>query len=248
MRFTTDGLILKEQKKKKKDKLVTVFTRSNGLIRCFVRNARNIKSVLSSSTQPLNYSRLSIYEGRDSYIIDEADSIAMFYELREDLEKLSLANYFCEVCCRMLPDGQPADELLSLILNSLYVLLNTDKHPLLIKSVFELRFMGVSGFMPDILCCCECGDYEAEKMYFLLNESKLICSRCYKSGDACPLSRCALMGLRTALLTDPKRLFAFELEGESLYQLADCAEKFLLTHSEQPFPSLLLYKDIRNMN
>ena len=55
-------------------------------------------------------------------LIDEADSIAMFYELREDLEKLSLANYFCEVCCRMLPDGQPADELLSLILNSLYVL------------------------------------------------------------------------------------------------------------------------------
>ena len=122
MRFTTDGLILKEQTIKEKDKLVTVFTRSNGLIRCFVRNARNIKSVLSSSTQPLNYSRLSIYEGRDSYIIDEADSIAMFYELREDLEKLSLANYFCEVCCRMLPDGQPADELLSLILNSLYVL------------------------------------------------------------------------------------------------------------------------------
>lgn len=248
MKFITDGLILKEQTIKEKDKLVTVFTKSNGLIRCFVRNARNIKGALSSSTQPLNYSRLSIYEGRDSYIIDEADSIVMFYELREDLEKLTLANYFCEVCCRMLPDGQPADELLSLILNSLHVLLNTDKPLLIIKSVFELRFMGISGFMPDILCCSECGEYETDKMYFLNNESKLICSECFKAGDASPLSRSAVRGLRTALLADPKRIFAFELEGESLYQLANCAERFLLTHSGQEFPTLLLYKDIRDLN
>ncbi len=248
MNQVTDGLILKEQPIKEKDKLVTVFTRSKGIIRCFVRNAKSIKNSLSHTTQTLNYSRLSIYEGRGSYIIDEAESIAMFYDLRMDLEKLSLANYLCEICARMMPEEQPSEEILSLILNTLYVLNETDKNPLLVKSVFELRFMALSGFMPDIICCDNCKEYETDPMFFLPLEAKILCSKCHEHEDACMLSLSAVKALRTALLSDPKRIFAFELSGNSLLQLADCAEKYLLIHSEHELPSLLLYKDIRDMN
>ena len=44
MRTNTDGLILKEQNIGEKDKLVTVLTRHNGLVRAFVRGAKSVKN------------------------------------------------------------------------------------------------------------------------------------------------------------------------------------------------------------
>ena len=44
MRTNTDGLILKEQNIGEKDKLVTVLTRHNGLVRAFVRGAKSYKN------------------------------------------------------------------------------------------------------------------------------------------------------------------------------------------------------------
>ena len=45
----------------------------------------------------MTYSRLTLYRGRESYIVDDAKAIDVFFGLSEDIEKLSLANYFCEL-------------------------------------------------------------------------------------------------------------------------------------------------------
>ena len=73
MRTNTDGIILKEQNIGEKDKLVTVLTRHNGLVRAFVRGAKSFKNRKNSATGMFCYSKLSLYKTKDSYIIDEAD-------------------------------------------------------------------------------------------------------------------------------------------------------------------------------
>ena len=64
MQINTDGLIIREQSIGESDRLVTVLTREQGILRAFVRGAKAMKSRSASSTQLLCYSRLSIYEGR----------------------------------------------------------------------------------------------------------------------------------------------------------------------------------------
>ncbi len=246
MRFKTDGLILTEQTIKENDKLVTVLTRSNGIIRCFVRNAKLIKGHRCTATQTLSYSRLSVYSGRDRYIIDEAEPIELFFDLRLDLEKLSLAQYFCEAAMYMLPENTPTDEFLSLILNSLYLLSKGQKNDLLIKAVFEMRFMCLAGYMPDLVCCRKCSCYEADTMFFLPEEGYLVCSDCC-SGEhlGYALSRGALTAMRNAAYAEPKKIFSFSLSENSLMQLADCTENYFLMHTDKHLKTLEFYKKVR---
>ena len=43
MLLTTDGLIIKELKSGEDDRLITILTRDNGLIRVYAKNARKMK-------------------------------------------------------------------------------------------------------------------------------------------------------------------------------------------------------------
>ena len=65
MRTNTDGVILKEQNIGEKDKLVTVLTRHNGLVRAFVRGAKSFKNRKNSATGMFCYSKLSLYKTKD---------------------------------------------------------------------------------------------------------------------------------------------------------------------------------------
>ena len=246
MRIKTDGLILTEQTIRENDKLVTVLTKSNGIIRCFVKNAKLLKGKLCTATQSLCFSRLSIYCGRDRYIIDDAEPVELFFNLRLDLEKLALAQYFCEIAMYSIPEGSSAEEYLSLILNSLYLLSTGKKPDLMVKAVYEMRFMSLSGYMPNLVCCDGCKCYEADTMYYCFDDRCLLCQNCYDGRpNVQPLSKGALTAMRYSVFAKHKKIFSFSVSNKSLLQFADCSERILLTITDHYFNSLDFYKKVR---
>ena len=121
MRLTTEALIIRENNNiGEADRFVTALTRELGVVRASARGARNLKSRNASATQLLSYSRLSLYKGREKYIIDDAQPIQVFFDLRSDLEKLALAQYFCELAGLLAPQEEPAEDILRLMLNALH--------------------------------------------------------------------------------------------------------------------------------
>ena len=116
MRFKTKGLIVRQQNIGERDVLVWVLSESHGIIRAFVRGAKNIKSPKCAGTGLLSYSSLSVYQGRDHYIIEEADVIEQFAGLHRDVENLALAQYFCSLCLYMSPSPEDASGFLRLTL------------------------------------------------------------------------------------------------------------------------------------
>lgn len=246
MKISTEGLILTEQTIGESDKLVTALTRSNGIIRCFVKGAKLLKGRQCTATQSLSYSRLLIFSGREKYIIDEAEPIELFFDLRSDIEKLSLAQYFCELSMYIVPQNSPAGEYLSLILNSLFLLSNNKRSNLMIKAVYEMRLLSIAGYMPDLVCCNECKCYEHDTMYFIYSKGKLLCSECFDgSPDAIPISKGTLAAMRHSIYTEPKKVFSFNISDASLTAFADCAEKFLMAMLNHDFNSLDFYKKVR---
>ena len=119
MKFQTMGLIVKEQNIGEQDKLVHALTATNGIIKAFVRGAKNIKNQKCAATSLLTYSRLTVYKGRESYIIGDAIPERIFSKLRGDVVKTCLAQYFCELAITICPREQNSEEFLKLILNSL---------------------------------------------------------------------------------------------------------------------------------
>ena len=247
MKTEMEGLILTDMTVGDSDRLVTVLTRNSGILRAFVRGAKNLKNLNFAPTQPFCYSHLSIYKGKSSYVIDEARLIRSFYNNRFDLQRLALAQYMCELAIKNIPENTYSSDLLDLMLNCLHVLTGTDKPTELIKTVFEIRFAVLSGSMPDIIYCSGCGKYDSDTMFFDYANNRLLCSDCIRDEQTvCMLSRGAVTAFRYIALAEPKKIFSFTLSDGSLRQLSDCAEKYILSISDTRFHTLDYYKQIQS--
>ena len=244
MRTNTDGLILKEQNIGEKDKLVTVLTRHNGLVRAFVRGAKSVKNRKNSSTGMFCYSKLSLYKTKDTYIIDEAEPIELFFPLRSDLEKLALAQYFSELVLTLVQEDEPAEEYLRLILNSLHFLAKDKMPNEQVKAITELRIMCIAGFMPNLIACDRCGEYETDTMYFDVEDGLLYCENCVPSDMIFQLDIGLIKALRHIAFSDFEKIYSFKMEEYALPDLSYVTEKYLLSKLQRNFKTLEFYKDI----
>lgn len=246
MKFRTEGLIIKEQNIGEQDKLVFALTKSNGVIRAFVKGAKNIKNGKCAAASLLSYSRLTIYKGRESYIIGEAQPIRIFSKLRSDVTKMCLAQYFCELALTICPREQKADSFLSLVLNSLYLLSENKRSADLIKPCLEMRLASMAGYMPDLRMCRECGEYITPLMYFLPRIGALECADCRTdvSEPAIALNEGTLTALRHTVYADDDKLFSFALPKDDLVVLNAASESYLKYRFEKDFKTLVFYKTI----
>lgn len=244
MRTNTDGLILKEQNIGEKDKLVTVLTRHNGLVRAFVRGAKSVKNRKNSSTGMFCFSKLSLYKTKDTYIIDEAEPIELFFDLRNDLEKLSLAQYFAELVLTLVQEDESAEEYLRLILNSLHFLAKNKMPNEQVKAITELRLMCIAGFMPNLIACDRCGEYETENMYFDVEDGLLYCDNCVTSDMLFQLDIGLVKALRHIAFSDFEKIYSFKMEEYALPDLSYVTEKYLLSKLQRNFKTLEFYKEI----
>jgi len=246
MKFQTDGLIIKEQNIGEQDKLVYALTKSHGVIKAFVRGAKNIKNQKCAPSSLLSYSRLTFYKSRESYIIGDARILRIFSKLRGDVKKTCLAQYFCELALTICPREQPAEKFLSLMLNSLYLISEGKRSEELVKPCFEMRLAAMAGYLPDLVMCRECGVYAAEEMYFSPRTGEIECASCHgiKADGMVKLSEAALTALRHTVYSDDDKLFSFTLSDEGLKMLNAASESYLQYRFEKEFKTLNFYKAI----
>ena len=245
MRTNTDGLILKEQNIGEKDKLVTVLTRHNGLVRAFVRGAKSVNNRKNSSTGMLCFSKLCLYKTKESYIIDEAEPIELFFELRNDLEKLSLAQYFSEIVMTLVQEDEPAEDYLRLILNSLHFLAKGKMPIEQVKAITELRLMCIAGYMPNLIACDRCGEYETNTMYFDVEDGLLYCENCMSNSMLFPLDIGLIKALRHIAFSDFEKIYSFKMEEQALPDLSYLTERYLLSKLQRNFKTLEFYNSIK---
>ncbi len=245
MKFRTEGLIIREQNIGEQDKLVSVLTKSHGVVKAFVRGAKNIKSGKGAATALLSYSLLTFHEGRDSYSISDARALRIFPKLRGDVRKMCLAQYFCELALTVCPREKSADKYLSLILNSLYLIDEGIRREELVKPCLEMRLAAMAGYLPDLIMCRECGVYTAPLMLFYPRTGTLKCGSCgAKTDGAVPLTEAALTALRHTVYADDGKLFSFSLSDEGLRLLNRASEAYLRCRFEKEFKTLNFYKAI----
>ncbi len=240
MQVKTQGLIIREQTVGESDRLVTVLTRDEGVVRAFARRAKNLKDSKNSATGLLCYSRLNLYKGRDKYIINDAFPIEVFFGLRQDIVRLALAQYFCGLSTELIPDGVESGDYLRLVLNALHFLSEGTRPEAVLKPIVELRMLSLAGYMPDLVCCAECGAYEADRMYFKVNRGTIYCQDCYlNNGDPCAvLSRAALTAMRHIIYSDFEKIFSFSISEGAQRELTQAAEAYTV-HVLQKRPKTL---------
>ena len=235
-RFTTEGLAIKEMKVGESDRLVTLLTKEYGLIKAFASGAENIKSKKNSSTSLLTYASFTILNKKGTYRIYEAAPISRFFTLGADIEVLAISQYFCELGLVFAQNDEPNTELLRLLLNSLHFLTKEKRYPPLIKAITEFRTAVISGYMPDLVACKNCGEFENSIMFFDLEEGAINCKDC--GGKGTPIDKTLLSALRHITYSEFQKLYSFEIPDASADRLSQITSEYILIQSGQKFTSL----------
>ena len=265
MNFATDGIITRAIDVGVSDKLLHVITPNNGRISVMVKGGRSPKSQYTSISQLFSYVNLELNEKNSMYWLRGGSLLKSFHDLSKDLTKVALATYLCQLSNDCTDEGdEDCEELIRLLLNSLYVICE-DKKPLtLVKTVFEMRLACLLGYLPELSGCVYCDDDKCDYLYLDVMGGRLICSECLaehnkrkvrkktdyddeiEAGILCGISLSVLAALRYIVSAPSNKIFSFALKDENeLEDLSRVTEAYILNHLGRGFDSLDFYKSVK---
>lgn len=243
----TNGLIIKTRDINENDTVVKVLTGELGLISAFTNGTKKVKSrTASAAVSSMTYSQLTLYRGRESYIIDDAKAIDIFFGLRDDIEKLSLANYFCELAGEFSPENTEAHEFLSLTLNLLHLLSEGKRTAEFLKPVGELRMLTLAGYMPDLSGCAQCQNELPDEPVFCPERAEFFCRNCVPQGEGIPVTPGVINAMRHICTCDMRALFSFRMPDSSLKLLSEVSERYLLLQLGHKLRTLDFYNSVKS--
>lgn len=247
MRISTDGVVLRDYKLED-DRILTILTRTHGVITAYAGGAARPRSALVGSTELLCHSDFVLFKNKDRYTVDKADSRRIFFGLRSRYEDLSLASYLAQLFSELSPHEEAAEDQLNLLLACLHYLETQKRPPGQIKAVAELRLLTLSGYMPNLVGCKVTGVYtpEGDSMHFS-PQGDLYCGMALEGQHIpglMPVAPGVLQAMRHIVYSDSARLFRFTLSEKGMTSLTELCEKYLLYQIEKTLPTLEFYRSI----
>lgn len=239
MQLTTMGIVVREVKTGESDRIISILTPEYGIISAAAKGSLRLKSKLFSSTGLFCYSEFNLEDGYTMYRVKEAEIREVFYGIRQSIEGMALAMYCAELACVFSPDGEDAQEVMRLLLNSFYFI-SQGKRPLLqIKSIFQLKVLCLSGFMPSLIACEGCSVYDGMPFYFNIAQGNLLCQSCAEKGNQIPnLCPSALSAMRHIVFAQDEKLFNFIITSPAIEQLDFVATSYTCHCVDRPLRSL----------
>jgi DNA repair protein RecO (recombination protein O) len=211
-----------------------------GKISAFYRSAKKSKSSTLNSSEFLAFCDFILYKSpNDNYSINSAEVIELFYNLRTDIEKLSYAVTISKIIYDVTDENIPAEDVLQLFLNTLYVISETDKNLDLVYSIFQIRLLALLGFVPQISECVSCEKKiteDMERFYFSIKDDGIKCENCGKlDKGAISLSKTSFSALIYSLSCDAKKLYSFEIPDDAIAELTILAKIYTTQKLEKEY-------------
>ena len=165
---TVRGLTIRSVDYKEADQILTVLTDTRGCLTVKARGVRRKGSRLKAAAQLFTLSQMTLYEQKGRIVLQEAEVLQQFPGLQADLTRLALASYLAEVLGTEAEDSPAETDIQRLALNSLYALSNGLCSHTVVKAAFELRYMLLAGYAPDLSACVVCGSLHPVGFSFCL--------------------------------------------------------------------------------
>ena len=144
------GIIIKSEPIGEYDRRVVILTKERGKISAFARGARKPNNRLMAPANPFSFGQFRLYATRNSYNMSDAEISNYFEELRQDFEGAYYGMYFLEICDYYTRENNDEKEMLKLLYQSLRALTSSKFDNRLVKCVFELKSIMISGEFPQI--------------------------------------------------------------------------------------------------
>ena len=175
--YNTEGVILRRRNLGEADSIFTVFSPREGKFDAIAKGVRKPRSHMRGHLEPFTRSQLHLAQGRNLDVFTQAETIAAYRTVRDDLDRLTLAVYCCELVDRFTVERSPQPNLYAL-LNELLEGLDANA-PLTIGRSFELQILAQCGFELQLSACAICGArLPEEDTLFSAAAGGLVCETC----------------------------------------------------------------------
>lgn len=195
--FSVEAVVLRHIDWGEADRLIWMFTLERGKLRTVAKGVRKPRSRKAGHLEPFTRSRLLLAQGRDFYLVTQAETISAYLPLRENLAGATYASYVVELLDRFTYEEGENRPLYTLLVDTLDRLCGEVDHDLVVR-FYEMRLLDLVGFRPQLFRCVRCSrEIQAEDQYFSAHLGGAVCPRCGPIVEgAQPISMPALKHLR----------------------------------------------------
>ncbi len=184
--YHTHGFILNSRNRGEANKMLTIYTREMGLVRCAAQGIRLHKSKLRFALQDYSYIKVDLVRGRELWRVTSATNITSFPYARSDRQSLLLIARISKLLERLCDGEEENLKIFDDFIQALYLLddatLSLDKREAL-ELHLVLRLMNTLGYIGDSMMLSEYLESSFDKVETekLLKEKKSIIAHINKA-------------------------------------------------------------------
>jgi len=157
--YKTEAIVLRSMRLREADRIVHLYTGTQGRIGAVVKGVRRTKSRFGGRLEPFSRVRLVMYEGRgDLHTVTQVECVEWYPRLREHGGAIYWAGAACESVLRLFGEGEGNEAAYNLLCHELKLL---DARPEAAGGAnllaFRMKLLLAAGFVPELTDCARCG-------------------------------------------------------------------------------------------
>ena len=245
LEYSVKSVVIKEAKYKEKDKMFTLVTDALGKISVTAKGIGSVTSKLSGGISQNCVSEIEIKESPSGiYILTASKKFISFDNITKDLEAAAYTGYILSLCGDLFLEEEPFPALFKLLVNTLYMINEKKKSCELLKSIFELRALAISGYAIDTTGCAVCA--KEELTYLNAEEGVCFCSECGKDAGGSPVTKPVISALTHIMTCEDKSVFSFNLGETHIKELSKISEAYVIYCMEKEYSALRFLRKVQN--
>lgn len=186
--FSTDAILLRKIEYGDHDFIISFLTESRGKISVMAKNAKKSIKRFSGALDLFSLHHIDCTLPKKNKgaltILAQADLEDGFANIRYNVFKTAYASYWSELIHSWLEEGRSQKDLYDLLLFSLDALSTGSLAKEVVHLLFQIRFMSISGFSPNIETCDHCktmlDKIQQNTVRFDFQEGRIVCQNCVK--------------------------------------------------------------------
>ena len=179
-----EAIVLFKRSYGESDKIIRLFTLSSGKVAAIAKGANRSQKRFANTLEPFNRIRVEYFEkyGRGMVRIENADIIETNSGIETSLKKACTAGFFVEFVDRLTKERERHEDLFNVLAEILQGIRGAEfTYDDILH--YQLRMLGILGFMPNFHTCVYCGQAMAadEKIFFSRERGGILCHKCAPS-------------------------------------------------------------------
>jgi DNA repair protein RecO (recombination protein O) len=185
--YRDEAIVLRTHKLGEADRIITLLTREQGLVRAVAKGVRRTTSRWGSRLEPFTHVDLQLAEGRNLDTITQAETRGAYASaIGWDYERYTAGTAMLETAQQVvIEERQPAVQQFSLLLGGLRVMASGERRPGQVLDAYLLRALAVAGYAPSFTDCAHCG-LPGPHRWFNPSMGGVLCATCRVPGSATP--------------------------------------------------------------